>query len=279
MSTFQAVINSIVHGFAEFLPVDVSAHHTFLSYIFDWNYPPQILAGVMTAASLLALLIYFRHDWASIISSLLQVIIFRRKPMTLDERLPFFLLISTIPVAAARFYWGQEIIKWAQHPMWVAVSLAAFGLPLWGSDSFNRRMKSMFDWNWLDALFVGIFQVLILMPGCGRMTAAVIASSLRHYHRDAALKFAFLAAAPVLLLDAITRLQGLDFSKASADPHVSWLTLGVTFVATTLAALLAIDSFMKYIQRKGFAGYVVYRWVLALGILLIFWLRSQNVIA
>ncbi|NBU20836.1 undecaprenyl-diphosphate phosphatase [bacterium] len=85
MTTFQAVIYAIIHGVTEFLPLSAQAHDMILSYLIEWPRPELALQTAFSLGSFFALFLYFRHDWASMISCLLQVIIFRRKPMTADE--------------------------------------------------------------------------------------------------------------------------------------------------------------------------------------------------
>src|SRR6188768_4265884 len=104
MTLFQAVVHSVLHGFAEFLPISVSAHHSLLAYVLGWPAPAGAAMGAMGLGASLALLVHFRHDWASMISSFLTVLIYRKKPMTLDERLPIFILVATLPVLGAWYY-------------------------------------------------------------------------------------------------------------------------------------------------------------------------------
>jgi undecaprenyl pyrophosphate phosphatase UppP len=55
---------------------------------------------------------------------------------------------------------------------------------------------------------------------------------------------------------------------------VSWLSLGVAFIVSLLAGLLAIGGFMRHVQQKGMQQYVIYRWLLAGGTCLVYWMRS-----
>ncbi|MGZ3697932.1 MAG: undecaprenyl-diphosphate phosphatase, partial [Bdellovibrionota bacterium] len=88
MSTFQAIVYGIIHGFTEFLPVSSSAHQSLVPFLLGWQAPNGPLFGAFAIGTFAALMVYFRHDWASMISCFIQVILFRKRPMTLDERLP-----------------------------------------------------------------------------------------------------------------------------------------------------------------------------------------------
>lgn len=276
MTTFQAIIYAIVHGFTEFLPVSAGAHHSLIPYVTGWPEPTGPFAGALSLGALLALLVYFRHDWASIISSFLQVIIFRKRPMTLDERLPLFVTVTSIPTVAAWYYLREPMSQLFSSPGWIAIALAALGIPLFFADTLSRKNKGMFDWNWLDALLVGIGQSLMFLPGCGRATGALIGALFRNYNREAAAKYMFFASAPLLAGSTFMSLRGTDFQSAVPMPDLSWLSFAVAVIVTMLVGLLSIGGLMKHIQRKGFNQYIVYRCLFAAGIAILIWVRSRG---
>src|SRR6185295_9532328 len=176
MSTFQAIVYGILHGFTEFLPVSTTAHDLAVPFLVGWPGPTGALSGALSLGALLAVLVYFRHDWASIISCFLGVIVYRKKPMTLDERLPLFLTVTSIPPGLA-WYYGHESLERAEWSPWlIAGLLVAFSLPLLMSENFSRKNKGMFDWTWFDALVIGVAEIAALIPGCGRMTAVLPAA-------------------------------------------------------------------------------------------------------
>lgn len=273
MTTFQAIIFGIIQGFTEFLPVSASAHNILVPYLLGWSTPTGAILGAMTFGAFLACLIYFRHDWASMISSLLQVIIFRKRPKTLDEILPLLIALALVPVTVGYYYFRSPQNALFVHPVWIAGSLIVFGLLLWLADTLNRRSKGMFDWNWLDALFCGMVQVLLLVPGCGRTTASLIGGIFRNYRRDAIAKFSFFMAAPILGVSSFNQLQGLSTHTLG---DTTWFTFGIALVVTFLSGLLAIGGFMKHIQRKGFGQYVFYRFVLGTIVISTYWYRSRH---
>jgi undecaprenyl-diphosphatase len=279
MTTFQAIIYAIIHGFSTFLPIGAEAHHSALAYFFGWQLPTGPFLGALSLGALLALLVYFRHDWASMISSILQVILFRKKPMTLDERMPFFIVIASIPGAAAWYYTSRYPSPIELTPLLLAGGLALFSVPLGFSDFMSRRNKNMYDWNWLDSLWVGICEALVFIPGvgrgCGRATGALTGGLLRNYSREAAAKFMLFAGLPAIVAATIGGLHGMHLHDAMPMPQVSWFTFCVTVLVSLFASLLAIGGLMKHVQRKGFSGYVIYRLLLAVAIVVVYWTRNR----
>jgi undecaprenyl-diphosphatase len=275
MDTYQAIIYGIIHGFSEFLPIDAQAHAWAVPEVVGWSAAPPVLLGGLTAGALLAVLVYFRHDWFSMISCGLQVFVYRKKPMTMDERMPFFVILASIPPAIAWFY-GHEFVE-SFELTWLRVAglLALFALPLAFSDYWSRKNKRLPDWNWIDALFVGVLQCCFFVPGCGRMTAALTAACLRNYDREASAKFAFFASAPILAGLTLLHLKGLDFHAAAPTEGLTWLAFSMACLVAFLTGLLAIGGFMKKVLVKSYGRYAIYRWVAAGGLALTFWLRNR----
>jgi undecaprenyl-diphosphatase len=273
MSTFQAIVYGIIHGFTEFVPVSSNAHDLLVPYLFNWPGPSGALSGALSLGALLALLVYFRHDWASIFSCFLQVIIFRKKPMTLDERLPLFLLITSLPSGLIWYYFHEQLLNAEWSPWVVAALLGAFAIPLVTSENFSRKNKGMFDWTWLDALILGVAQMASFVPGCGRMTALLPAALLRNFNREAAAKYAMFASMPYLAGSSLYWLRGVSLHAPRPMADVSWLSFGMALIVSLFAALLSIGGFMKHIQTRGFGTYAAYRIVIAAIVAGAFWFR------
>lgn len=277
MTTFQAIIYGIVHGFTQFLPISASAHQRLLPYLVNWNdHPPSgAILAALNLGAVLALLIYFIHDWASTISSFLQIIIFRKKPMTLDERLPLFLFFTGIPLGLAWVYLKPvlEQMDW-DRPLLVAGALALGTIPLFLADRSSRKNKGMFDWNWLDALTVGITGILILIPGCGAMEAFLPGALFRNYNREVAAKYSFFSLFPTLLVSTYLNFHEVSFHGGPSS-DLSWLSFGVAALISFLTGLLAIGGLMKHIQRNGFGQYLTYRIMLAAATVITVLVRSR----
>ena len=280
MTTFQAIVYGIVHGFSEFLPISASAHHILVPYLFHWPAPSGALLGALSLGTFLAVMIYFLHDWASIISSFLQILIFRRRPQSLDERLPFFIILTTLPGIAAWYYFGTKLEELVSDPLITAAVLAGAGLPLWFADTMNRKNKGMYDWNWLDSLITGACQALLIVPGAGRVTGAMLGASMRNYRREAAAKFVFFSSAPILFGSTFLRLREVNFHAPMPMADMSWISFVLAILMSFLAGMLAIGGFMKHVQKTGNGGgmgrYFVYRCIVATVIGAVFWIRSRS---
>ena len=271
MTTFEGIIYALIHGISEFIPVGAHGHEILASKLLGLGTPGAVGAGGLALGAAIALLIVFRHDWASMISSFLQVLVFRKYPMTLDERMPFFLLLSCVPAAAGMRALESQTSPLVSHPTGAALAIATGALFLWIGESLSRRTKNIYDLNIVDAVLVGVSQLGVLVPGLGPLTATLALLLLRNYRLEAAAKYAFFAAFPMTIVTAVQNLQSIELSAPQADATTSWITLSATVVVTAVFGTLTLGGFMRQIQRKGLGGYVAYR--LVAGLALAAWLQ------
>jgi undecaprenyl-diphosphatase len=273
MTTFQAVIYALTSGMSHFLPISVQAHEVLIAYLTGWPSPTGAFLGILSLGAFLSAFVYFRHDWASMISSGLQVILFRRRPMMMDERLPFFIIATLIPPSIARYYFSLHPLELSSSLIWVGSIFAASGLALLLFDFLGRKTKGMYDWKWSDAIILGLVQCTFVLPGWDPLSALLVASLFLNYKREPAAKYAYFCLTPIYLYDAVSQLGSLDFHQSSAMPELSWLSFGAGFLVSFFVGLLAIGGFMKHVQTRGLGQYVFYRWILSIGVMATYWIR------
>lgn len=268
VTTFQAIVQALVYGFSIFFPVSANAHLWALDFFTGWGSPPSVLFSAFYLASAVSLTGYFFHDILSIVSSLFRVLFFAKKPMTLDERMPFFLFMTVLPYIGLEIYLFHNPLDVELSPIWYASCLGFFSLPLILADRLNRKTKSMLDWNWADSVVIGISQLLIFLPGAGRQVGALTGALLRNYRFDAAIKFILLSYIPILFYKGLSGLHGFSFSASAPAAEMSWLTFSIGVAVAFFASLLSIGGLFRGLeQRKSVQTYAYYRIVLALVIL------------
>ncbi len=278
MDTFQAVIYAILHGFSEFLPISVQAHLLLPAYFLGWPEPSPIFLGALAFGGTLSIFIYFINDWASMLSALIQMVVYRKKPMTLDERMPFFIGLAVLPPLAGWYYLHEHIaqLPGVDHwPLILAALVAVLGIPLTIGERWSRKNKALPDWNWFDALVIGALQILALIPGCGRTTASLSGAFFRNYSRDAAAKFSFFVALPLLAAQSFGGLRELDFHSATPTEGMAWSALIIATVVAFFCGMLAIGGFMKNVQKKPLGRYTAYRLLLAAVLATGYWIKNR----
>jgi undecaprenyl-diphosphatase len=274
MTTFQSIVYATLHGVAQFVPVSAAAHHKLVSYLFGWPEPPVSLLMAMTIGATLALLVQIRHDWISVLASGIRSLVTWKKPMTIDERMPFFILLGIIPLAVARLYFPPQWLEATQSPLAAAAILAAGSLLLMWGDRRSRQNKRLLDWNWKDALILGFFQTLAAIPTIGLLTPAYSMGLLRNFSREAAWKFTLFILLGLLGLEILQLWPQVQWSGASPGADLSWLSFGAAIAVSTVIGYLTIGAFLNVVQNLALTRIAFYRIVVSGGVAGVFWLRA-----
>lgn len=272
MPLFETLIYSLVIALSEIFPVSSSAHVEFISKILGWNVPSQSFIGIATLGTALGILVALRHDWASIFSAFIQVIVFRKKPMTFDERLPFFLVATSAPMIIGHIYLQETASGFFKDPIWLFGGLL-LGAALMGfTETYNRKLRGMFDWNTGDSILVGLGQLADLIPGVGRATGALFAGMSRNYHRNVVVKFQFYAATPILIYLGFTHIRGQHVIR-----EMGRMSFYFCLFLTAAVSGLATASFVKNSEYKRLTSAVIYRIGFVITFAAVIFLKSKGV--
>ncbi len=144
-----------------------------------------------------------------------------------------------------------------------------FGLLLgWADRDASTQQKALTDLTLRVVLIIGVAQALALIPGTSRSGITITAALLCGLHRNAAARFSFLLAIPVILLSGA--YKAVELVQSQAEAH--WLDMGLGALFAAISAFLCIHYFLKFINNIGMMPFVIYR--LLLGAFLLFWSMS-----
>jgi undecaprenyl-diphosphatase len=241
----QALVVGFVQGATEFLPVSSTAHLILVSQWFGWNSFPLNLEMAAHLGTLLAVLLYFGRDWIDILTG-------RRIKL-------FWSLVLATGVTGALALWFQPYFESIQNPLLIALTLAIFGLLLWGVDASSAATKDDHDVpSWRQSLMLGLVQALALVPGVSRSGILITSGRYLKYSREQAARYAFLLSAPIIALSPIGSLM----KDGLVGLHFDSLAWGV-FVFSGLFGWLAIAWLMKLLKKTDYRWFAIYRLVLA----------------
>lgn len=251
MDTLHSIISGLLQGLTEFLPVSSSAHLILLPEIMGW--PDQGLSHDIAAhfGSLLAVIVYLREDLKGIIDGWLGS--FGGRPSA-EAKLAWSLIIATLPICLAGLLF-HSVLDVLREPLVIAGATVLFGLALWWADSRGKRQRNMDDFRIRDAIVIGLFQILAMIPGASRSGIAITAGLMLGLKRDVASRFSFLLAIPTILLAAGYELVAV----ASSQLQIDWPALFTVFFFSFISAYAAIHYFLKLVERTGMLPYVIYR--------------------
>jgi undecaprenyl-diphosphatase len=261
---FEAIVLGVVQGLTEFLPISSSAHILIVSRIFGWGDPGAAFTAVSQIGTETAVLIYFRHDIARILSTWFRSLRRAELRSSLDARMGWYVIVGTIPIAVLGLAFAP-VIETAARNLWLVASvLIIFGMVLGFADRFGSKIKEIDALNVKDGLLFGFGQALALIPGVSRSGATISVGLAMGYSRYAATRYAFLLAIPAVLASGL-----YEATKIGSDPNVQW---GQTLLATAIALVigyLVIAWLIRWVSTRSYMPFVVYRVVLGSILLLL----------
>mgnify|MGYP003682240121 CR=1 FL=1 len=246
----EIFILSLVQGITEFLPISSSSHLVLLSNYFNFENQGLSIDVSLHIGSFIAVLSYFYKDIINFLN---------------NKKLFFKILISSIPVMVVGFFLVQtNLIEKIRNIEIIGWTTFVFGILLYVSDKFklNKNIENNFNFN--SAAFVGLFQVLSLVPGVSRSGITITAARLLNFKRYDSLKISFLLSIPTLAAVSIFGLKNL-ISNENIDLTMFNI---ISIILSFIFSLITIKFFLKYVQEFNLNIFVIYR--LILGLLLIF---------
>jgi undecaprenyl-diphosphatase len=268
----HAAILGIVQGLTEFLPISSSAHLILVPRLLGWNdaFIDSTAFDVMLhMGTLVALLAYFWRDLIGLLGAWLASIRDRRIGADPQRRLAWLLVVSVIPAAilgAGLESFFDEAFR--EHYQWIAVFVLVGAILLWLGERRGRQARSLDGMVLRDAVTIGVAQAIALFPGISRSGVTIAAGLLLGLTREAAARFSFLMAVPVIAGAGIWKsrtLIGADLGGAEEGQLV------VGIVASALFGFLAIAFLLRFLRSNPTTIFVAYRIVLA-AVILVAWL-------
>jgi undecaprenyl-diphosphatase len=258
--SIQALIMGLVQGLSEFVPISSSGHLILVPWAFGWKDPfiDSLAFSVMLhMGTLLALILYFWRDWAILIPAGLASIRDRSIGDDPDRKVAWLLVVATIPAVIVGPLLSDTIENWLREPSRVAVMLCIGAAILWLADRWGSRVREMESMTFGGALGVGLAQVLALVPGISRSGISISAGLLQGLNREAAARFSFLMATPVVAGAGAWEALKIVRGTAAFTPDLHLIVIG--FVAAATSGILAIHFMLEFLRRRPLTAFVAYR--------------------
>jgi undecaprenyl-diphosphatase len=262
---FQAVVIGILQGLTEFIPISSSAHLQLAPWLFGWETDGLISSlsfdVFLHLGTVAALLVYFARDWVRLARAFVASLVERRIGADPDRRLAWLLLLATIPAAIIGFL-GEAWIADVLHGETSGVRLAIAGfmvvgaVGLWLADRLGRQQDELDRLSVPRALTVGFSQALALFPGISRSGATITAGLALGFTREAAARFSFLLATPIILGAG---LYGSRHLLTEAHTGNEWLAIMAGFASALVFGMMAIGFLLGWLRSRSVAVFSLYR--------------------
>lgn len=263
MTWIQALVLGAIQGASEFLPISSSGHLVLLPRLFGWEIDSAVLlpfAVVLHWGTLLALAAAFRSDLMLLASAAFQGLWTRDPFGSIHAKLAWLLLLATLPAAIAGVLIGDVISEAFARPELVAALLLLNAGLLMAGEWFRTRADSeavLSELGVRDAVVIGLFQVLALLPGISRSGSTIVGGLSRGFGRLESARFALLLTVPVILGAGIVELDNLRTISSE-----SLLELVLGFVAAVAVGVAAIRWLLRFLSHGSLRGFAVYSAIL-----------------
>tara|TARA_E500000318_G_C3525790_1_gene198350 strand:- start:203 stop:1033 length:831 start_codon:yes stop_codon:yes gene_type:complete len=255
------ILLAVVQGITEFLPISSSGHLVLAPALTGSPDQGLLVDVAVHIGTLAAVLIYF---WRDVFAMLGGFVLLLTGRINAGARLALHIVLATIPVVAIGFYFKvsgiEEQLRSIEIIAWTTLG---FGILLWIADKIGMTINRLEHMRWGGALFIGLAQVLALIPGTSRSGITMTAARFMGYERSDAAQFSMLMSIPVILGAGL--LAGIDLHQGGniqLNKDVL-LAVGLSFVT----ALIAISVLMNWLKRSTFTPFAIYRVLLGVAIL------------
>jgi undecaprenyl-diphosphatase len=267
MTPLQAIALGIIQGLSEFLPISSSAHLALAPWLFGWEDPGLAFDVALHFGTLIAVLWYFRTEWAALVRAAFGILTSGRIE-TPEKRRVIYLIIATIPGAIGGYLLQAQAASTFRSPQLIGVTLIAMGIVLWLVDKLVDQRRVLGEMRWVDALLIGLSQVVALIPGVSRSGATMTTSRGLRFDRESAAEFSFLMSMPIIVAAIV-----VEGPKALAEGGLTnEIMSGV--VASAISGWLAISILMRYVSRHSYGIFAFYRVALGITVLGLLYARG-----
>lgn len=253
MNIIYAFLLGIIQGLTEFIPVSSTAHLLIGQKLLGLP-ADDAMFSFLVIVQLGTLVSLFAFYWKDLLSIAKATFDFRRS--TPERNLGFYIIIATIPALLAGYLLKDVVEALFRQPMFEAsIRLLTAAVLLTLAELFSKKNRSLDSMTWLDALFVGIMQVIAVFPGASRSGTTISGGMFRSFDRPSAARFAFLMSVPVLL--AAGGYEMLDVIKMpNLSEFLSLLAVG--FLTAAIVGWFAIKWLIDYLSKGALYVFAAY---------------------
>lgn len=257
MPLYYLLLVAVIQGITEFLPVSSSGHLILLPNLTGMTDQGQAIDVAVHVGTLAAVVIYFWRDVAVGLGGLPRLL--RGRVDTPGAKLALLLITSTIPVIVAGLILKVTGLSDAMRSVAViGWTMLVFGIVLYWADQRGPVEKTAEDWTMGDAIKMGLWQVLALIPGTSRSGITITGARMMGYARTDAARLSMLMSIPTIVASGL--LLGVEVA-GEADAGLA-RDAGIAALFAFGAALLALVLMMRLLRSVSFTPYVIYRVVL-----------------
>ena len=240
----EILILSAVQGISEFLPISSSAHLILVSNLYDLKSSSLLIDISLHLGSLLAIIFFFRKDLFDLRN---------------NKKILSLIIVGSIPLIIFGYILhSTELIHLLRNIKVIAWTTLIFGIILFFADQRKINQNIHANLNIKSIIFIGIFQILALVPGVSRAGITITAARFLKFNRVDSSKISFLLSIPALagasflgLKDAFNQLIEINY------------LIIVAIILSFLFSYMTVKFFLSYINKFSLNIFIIYRIIIS----------------
>ena len=241
----EILILSVIQGISEFLPISSSAHLILVSSFYDFSTSSLLIDISLHLGSLFAILFYFKKDLLDFKS---------------NQKLLVLIIVGSLPLIIFGYIlYTTETIYLLRDIKLIAWTTLFFGIILYFADQRKIENNISTNLNIKSILFIGLFQILALIPGVSRAGITMTAARFLRFNRVDSGKISFLLSIPALTGASLLGLKNI----MSHSIEINYLVI-IAVIFSFLFSYFTVKFFLMYIHKFSLNVFVIYRITIAL---------------
>lgn len=262
MDIIKAIIIGIIEGITEWLPISSTGHmilaNEFMGIDEASFFSSQIFLYVIQLGAILAIAtLYFKklNPFAPSKTA---------KEKTDTWHMWFKVIVACVPAAVLGLLFNDAMDA-ISTPLVVSIMLIVYGIAFIIIERKNKTttVTDISEMTYKTALFIGLFQVLSIIPGTSRSGSTILGAILLGTSRSVAAEFSFFLAIPVMFGVSFLKIITNDYIMTSYE----WMLLAISMVVAYVVSLVSVKFLTNYVRKHDFKAFGIYR--IVLGILVI----------
>ena len=249
LSSVEILILSLIQGISEFIPVSSAAHLVLVSKFYNFTNQSLLIDICLHLGSLIAIILYFRNDLLNFIQ---------------NKNFLIKIIVGTIPIIPVGYILYQtKLIDQLRNLEVIGWTSLIFGILLYKSDRSKITKKINENFNNKSAIFIGLFQVLALIPGVSRSGITITSGRLLGFNRFDSAKISFFLSIPTL---AAAGLLGTYNIYKEGSVELNFLAI-IAVIFSFIFSYITIALFFSFIKKFSLNIFIIYRIIISLLIL------------
>ena len=249
LSSVEILILSAIQGISEFLPVSSVAHLDLIAEYYEFNNHTILIYIFLHLGSLIAIIFYFRNDLFHFIK---------------NKSFLIKILVGTVPIIPVGYILYQtKLIDQLRNLEVIGWMSLIFGILLYISDKSKVTKKIDTEFTNKSAVFIGLFQVLALIPGVSRSGITITSGRMLEFNRFDSARISFFLSIPTLAAASIIGIYNI-YIEGSAE--LNFLAI-IAVIFSFIFSYITIALFFSFIKKFSLSIFIIYRIALSLFIL------------